>query len=119
MNDKKEITIDGKHYMLDIEQAKAKGVITTKLPDNIDAGDVFVDPKGRFNRLRLIKAVYGSYDYKTDRAWNLLGVSGGCSPNSDQFFNELHTIGEIRNYLTMIGYEYSHGTSDGRSPFIK
>ena len=105
----KNIHIDGKEYELDIDRAKELKILKEKyvLKETLEAGDVFIDPRPhRTNPLVLVKAIWSNERY--DKAWVLLGMRGGHSPNSNDFYRELHTLEACRDHIIEEGMVFSY-----------
>lgn len=99
---KTKLKIEGKSYELDIHAAIAHGVLSAvhEVKDGpLQVGDTFQG--GGRNPLLLVQAVYND-----PNSYQLLGL--GASTNSDDFYQELHSMEEIEKYLY-----------NGRMTFVK
>lgn len=89
---KTNIEINGKEYLLDIDEAKKLNL----LKDVYDApaftvGGIY---SGRFNSFRLVQCIYGD-----NNSYQLMGLCAGASTHSDTFFHILHNKEEIIKYI--------------------
>jgi hypothetical protein len=89
-----KINLDGKDYELNTEKAIADGYLKLIDPPilTIKPGDVFGN--GLVNNLLVVRAIYSEDD---NRAFQILGI--GVSPNSNFFYQFLHSKQEIIDYL--------------------
>lgn len=96
-----EITYKNKTYVLDPELAIDTGALVVKKILPLHSGDVYKHAK--YCSQLLVNVAYGKDE------WQLLGM--GCSPNSNDFFREVHTIKEIENELRKDDYEFVRNIS--------
>jgi hypothetical protein len=83
---KKEVQIEGKTYLIDIDKARTLGLIEEKFPDQLMIGDVFTNGSGHF--LVTCKTVNNSYFFV---GWEGLGVwdNGKVYLNKEAAFEPL------------------------------
>lgn len=88
-----KVTIDSKNYHLDVEKAKQAGILRPAPHYPLLPGDVYVHVYGKdkINNFLLVQATYSPPRYQ------LLGIGPQC--NSGPFFDNLHTLPEIEEYL--------------------
>lgn len=96
-----KIKIENVEYILDVNEALRAGAIK-KLPKYpFIPGDVYVQMNGDCNPFLLIEVIYDNNRYKNpsidEARWQLFGL--GCTVNSGEFFEKLHTRLEIEEYL--------------------
>lgn len=94
------IKIKDKLLKLNVDAAQQAGALTEVRvnPEEMKAGDVFVDPKNKTNSFLLVEAVtqfQGPSEYT--KRFQLVGM--GVNINSGQFFTSLHTLKEIAEYI--------------------
>jgi len=98
---KEKININGKEYELDIDKAKTLGVLNDIKPKlKARVGGIYYK-SGWAIYLLCVKVFY--YD---DTSYQLLGHGSGYSVYNDNFFQKLHTLDEISEYLEKNGYQY-------------
>lgn len=85
------IKIDNKEYQVNVEKAVKDGYLTEVRNYPLQPGDVYSGPK--INKLLLVRVTF-AYE---ESLYQLLGI--GCGPNSNDFFQKTHTLGEIKEYL--------------------
>jgi hypothetical protein len=94
------IKINKKLHKLDVDAAQKCGALTSAIvdPNEMRAGDVFIDSKGNINPFLLVEAAtrfQGNEEYK--KRFQLVGM--GVNINSGLFFESLHTLEEVADYL--------------------
>ncbi len=100
----KKITIDGKNYTLNEAAALAEGLLIEDYP--LQPGDVYVSSTDNCNNLLLVMAIYPTgIPIRNSRVYNLIGM--GLAPNSNAFYQSLHTLDEIEKHLTENNMHFS------------
>ncbi len=101
-----KIQHNNENYTLDMSAAIKMGILVKDLsdPTTFKAGDVFAIKGNENNPFLLIRAKYLDYGIaQTDtkvKAYQLMGI--GCTPNSGEFFKELHSLEEVYNHLSKL-----------------
>lgn len=96
----KNITIDGEHYEIDVLKAIRSGHLKkiTKIdPKEVKGGNIYRHREGDnfINPFMVVKVLYNSL-----KSYQLVCLSPYCPVNSGSFFDELHTVEEIAEYLS-------------------
>jgi hypothetical protein len=96
---KEKIEINGKKYLIDIKEAKRLNLLEEEKP-------------------KVQARIGGIYDYcgtilfcvkvfhDDESSYQLIGLFGCCEPYSDTFFEKLHTLNELSEYLSKEKYKY-------------
>lgn len=92
-----KVTIEGKEYTLNFDKAREIGLIEeVPLPLPLKPGDIYAAPDPAYcNNFLLIEAIWNQSE--NARKYQLLGM--GCKPNSNGFYESLHTLEEIKEHL--------------------
>lgn len=93
-----KITHEGTEYSLNVNKAIEAGFLKPVLP--LKVGDVYVS-SGNHGPQLLVQAIWGNKTDRNAKLYALLGI--GCSPNSNSFFHNLHSLNEIEAYLNEKG----------------
>ena len=71
-------------------------------------GGVYNDPNRKHNDFLLVRAIYEEFNSKNKEVYALLGLGGGYTANSGEFFMRLHTKREILDYLEDRGMMFKY-----------
>ena len=108
-----EITIDNKKYQLDVEAAKAAGILKKLIKVNeLKPGDVFY--KKNASPVLLVEAryEYGVLGEKVHSRFALVGLDGLSCYSNNFYRSSLKTLEEIADYLNMESFYFSRNIAE-------